>query len=200
MHAWTRNCPVSLTVSGATPGANRNGAVREERELRRELPDRLIVTIVENRPAALVALGGLYLADDQGKIFKRAAIDRGDGAGLPVITGIPRARFIEDPAAVEAEIRRALAARAVYRNGARPRLGEIHVDDRRGITFLTYEDALAIRVGNGSSQTLARRLHTFDIAWASLEAETRAAAHVVYVDNTTRPDRVTVGFGDPGAN
>ena len=143
---------------------------------------------------------GAYLGYQWVTTSERFAIDRGDGAGLPVITGIPRARFIEDPAAVEAEIRRALAARAVYRNGARPRLGEIHVDDRRGITFLTYEDALAIRVGNGSSQTLARRLHTFDIAWASLEAETRAAAHVVYVDNTTRPDRVTVGFGDPGAN
>jgi cell division protein FtsQ len=169
-------------------------------EVRRELPDRLIVTIVENRPAVLVDLGGLYLADDRGHIFKRAAIDRGEGAGLPVITGIPRARFVDDQPGVEAEIRHALAATAVYATGTRPRLGEIHVDERRGITFMTYADALAIRVGNGSSQTLSRRLHTFDIAWASLEPETRAAAHVVYVDNTTRPDRVTVGFGDPGAN
>jgi cell division protein FtsQ len=163
-------------------------------EVSRELPDRLVVEVVENRAAALVDLGGLYLADAEGQVFKRAAIDRGEGIGLPVVTGIARARYLADAAAVAEEIRRALAAAELFAAGGRPRLGEIHVDPRRGLSLVTYEPPLTIRVGDGAPEQLAERLRTFDAAWSALDAATRAAARVVHVDNTTRPERVTVGF------
>ncbi len=164
-------------------------------ELRRELPDRLVVDLVENQAVALVNLDGLYLTDRDGHLFKRAAIDRGEGIGLPVITGLDRKKYLADPAHGADEIRRALAAAELYHAlPSRARLGEIHLDPRLGISFFTYDGGLAIRVGHGSPEQLEQRLRTFDAAWAALDAATRAAALIVYVDNTTRPDRVTVGF------
>lgn len=56
--------------------------------LARRLPGIVLATIVEHRPVALVQLGGLYLLDDEGKLFKRAAPE--DGLDLPLITGLSR--------------------------------------------------------------------------------------------------------------
>jgi cell division protein FtsQ len=166
--------------------------------VRRELPGTLIVEVEENQPAALVELGGLYLADREGRVFKRAAIERGEGRGLPVITGLSRAAYVSEPEAVHAEIREALGAAELYQSGEdafeRPALGEINLHRRHGITFTTYESAVALRVGRGDLQALRERLHAFDIAWQALTPRERHQARIVYADASTRPDRVTIGF------
>ena len=41
--------------------------------IERRLPGALVVEVHEHRPAALVQLGSLYLLDEEGKLFKRAA-------------------------------------------------------------------------------------------------------------------------------
>jgi cell division protein FtsQ len=166
--------------------------------VRRELPGTLIVEVEENQPAALVELGGLYLADREGRVFKRAAIERGDGRGLPVITGLSRAAYVSEPEAVHVEIREALGAAELYQSGEdafeRPALGEINLHRRHGITFTMYERAVALRVGRGDLQALRERLHAFDIAWQALTPRERHQARIVYADASTRPDRVTIGF------
>ena len=59
-------------------------------DVRRKLPDRIQVTLVEHEAAIIVSLGTLYLADATGNIFKRfSAADR---LVLPVLTGIDAAR------------------------------------------------------------------------------------------------------------
>jgi len=169
--------------------------------LQRQLPDRLIVEVREHRPAALVSLDGLYLVDARGKAFKRAAIERGEGRGLPVITGLARDEYLRDPDATSERIRDALAIAENYTTSAqRPALGEIHLDARRGTTLLTYENAIAIRVGHARERALSERLRVFDAAWASLSLDERDSARIVYVDNTTRPERVTVGYAETRAN
>lgn len=168
--------------------------------LQRELPATLLVDIEENQPAALVEMDGLYLTDATGQVFLRARVERGDGDGLPVITGITREQYVDDPAIAQAAIRRALAAAEMYADGSaradgsRPGLGEIHIDPRRGITFFTYDTATAVRVGHGSLDVLGARLRAFDAAWQALQPEERARVRVVYADTSPRPDRVTVGF------
>jgi len=169
--------------------------------LRRRLPDHLIVEVTEEYPAALVDLDGLYLAEAGGRVFKRASLPLGEGLGLPVITGLAREDYLRDREATAARIRAALAvARAYSADGKRPALGEIHLDARRGTTLLTYENAIAVRVGHSKGQALAERLRVFDAAWASLTPQERQDARVVYVDNTIRPDRVTVGYEETRAN
>lgn len=165
---------------------------------RRRLPDTLVIEIEENQPAALVEMDGLYLADAGGQVFARALTERGHGRGLPVVTGITREQYVDSPEAAQAAIRRALEAARLYAESSpdtpRPRLGEIHIDPRRGITFFTYDNATAVRIGRGSLDTLHARLRAFDEAWQALVPEERARVRVVYADTSPRPDRITVGF------
>jgi len=170
-------------------------------ELQRQLPDRLIVEIHEHHAAVLVSLGGMYLANERGVVFKRAATALGEGEGLPIITGLSRTDYTDDPDAAAARIRDALAIASDYAKSAeRPAIGEIHLDARRGTTLVTYDTATAIRVGHARARALAERLRYFDAAWASLTPNERDAARIVYVDNTNRPERVTVGYVETRTN
>ena len=162
----------------------------------RELPDRLIIDVVERTPAAVVDLGGLYLADAEGLVFKRVAVERGEGAGLPVVTGLDRSDYIEDANAARAAIRRALSIARTYSGGGeRPVLGEVHLDARAGVTLTTYETALALRLGRTGDDQLSERLAAFDAAWSALDEDERDAARIVFMDNEINPDRITVRFG-----
>ncbi len=161
----------------------------------RKLPNTLRVDLTEHKAVAVVQMNGLYLANAEGFLFKRATIARGEGAGLPVITGIPRVVYAAHPESAKADIRRALDIAAAYRAGAkRPKLGEVHLSSRRNFTIFTYDAGLEIRVGRGNDEAIASRLRFFDLAWRTLDTEERARAQTIYVDNTTRPDRVTVAF------
>ncbi len=164
----------------------------------RRLPDTLIAEVSEEHAAAVVELGGLYLADSAGRVFKRVNVAAGEGLGLPIVTGITRKAYVRSPESAAAKVREALEALAVYRTvDGRPTVSEVHLDARQGVVFYTYDGAMAIRVGSGDDADIARRLVTFDAAWGALSQEERAAARVVYVDNQARPDRVTVGFAEP---
>jgi cell division protein FtsQ len=169
--------------------------------VRRRLPSTLVIEIAENQPAALVEMDGMYLAEDSGRVFARALVERGDGDGLPVVTGIAREDYAANSHAAEARIRRALeAVRAWVEHDdeapARPVLGEVHADVRRGITFFTHDTAMAVRVGHGSPEVLRARLRAFDLAWQSLSPEERARVRIVFADARKQPDRVTVSFAD----
>jgi cell division protein FtsQ len=171
-----------------------------ETHVHRELPHTIVVDVRERVAAAVVDVDGLYLAEADGRVFKRAAIERGEGAGLPVVTGIDRAAYAADPTAGAAEIARALDALTAWqKDPARPVVGEVHLDKRGGITLYTYDAAIAIRLGELETGTLDGRLHTFDRAWAALRPDERARARAVHIDNLTRPDHVTVAF-DPSTS
>ena len=160
----------------------------------RELPRALVVDIAEQHAAAVVDLGALYLASADGRPFKRADVDRGEGANLPVVTGVDREQFLADPDGAAAVIERGLHAIAAWRASGRPDVGEVHVDPRRGLTLYTRDDAVAIRLGDVDGDQLSARLRTFDTAWAALAPDERRRARAVHLDNRTRPDHVTVAF------
>src|SRR5262249_28923390 len=138
----------------------------------RELPDTIVVDVHEREAAAVVDLDGLYHADTDGHIFKRAATEHGEGAGLPVISGLGRAVLASHDGAGAHEIGRALAALGAWRgttlpDAARPAVGEVRVDRRGGLTLFTYDSAIAIRLGDAEGDALSARLRTFDRAWAA---------------------------------
>lgn len=168
--------------------------------VRRGLPDTLIVEIEENRPATLVELGGLYLADARGSVFKRAAIERGEGAGLPIVTGLSRDDYIERPDDVQRAILQALDAMASYHDDeTRPAVGEAHVHPRHGITLITRDNAVSVRLGrpgNGDEASMSERLHAFDLVWQALSPAERQRARAIYADDRSRSERVTVAFGE----
>jgi cell division protein FtsQ len=168
----------------------------ESARVKRRLPNALTIEIAERRPVAVVSLRGLYLAEADGRLFKRAATERGEGRGLPIITGLHRDSYLAAPRAIEDSIRAALAVGAMYANRPdRPAVGEIHVDRRHGFTLRTHATALAVRLGRGPAPILRERLRAFDAAWGALDDDERATVRSIRVDNVTHPDRVTVAFG-----
>ena len=89
-------------------------------------------------------------------------------------------------------IESALGALDTWRGeGARPAIGEVHVDPHGALTLHTYDEATAIQLGVIDSG-LAARMRTFDAAWAELSDTERARARAIHLD--TRPDHVTVAF------
>ena len=155
---------------------------------RRELPSTVAVDVEEREAACTIALGALYLADDRGVVFKRASVD--EAASFPVITGIARDAYVHDREASLALIHGGLAALALWQEGSRPAIGEIHVDPASGVTLYTRKDGIAARLGRGDRAVLAARLRRLDAAWAALGEGERPS--VFFVDQQTKGDRVTV--------
>ena len=165
--------------------------------VRRRLPRTVVVELTERTPAALVAADGLYLVDAGGRPFKRAELERGEGAGLPVLSGVPRPMFATAPEQAAARIKRGLDVLGAWADGgARPPIGEVRVD-HHGATLFTYDDAVAVRLGDADGPLLTTRLRRFDAAWSALSPDERRRARAIHVDNDTRGDLVTVSFATP---
>ena len=164
-------------------------------EVRRELPRTLAVAILERRPAALVELGGLYLVDDRGEVFKRAL--PGDGLDLPVITGISREAWVERRADVEPLLAAALALLARWSERGLDRrapVSEIHIDADFGTTLWAGDEGLEIRLGQGD---LPDKLDRLERVLSALAADGRRA-EVLHLDNRRRPDWVAVRLKTAG--
>ena len=160
-------------------------------EVHRILPHTIVVDLREHVAAAVVAIDELYLVDDSGRPFKRAALDGGESDGLPLITGIGRAALVADPDATAATVRDALAAVNRWRATERPAIAEIHVDPHGALTLHTHDPAIAIKLGTPGTE-VAGRLRTFDTAWAGLDPAERARTRAIHLDS--RPDHATVAF------
>jgi cell division septal protein FtsQ len=167
-------------------------------EAHRVLPHTVVIDVRERTAVAIVDLGGLYLVEADGKPFKRAAIDAGEGEGLPVITGLDRDAYRADPAASATLIRASLAALTAWQaptpsgGHGRPAIGELHVDGHHVLTLRTYDQATAIQLGPLDLVQLPTRLATFDAAWAALSETERHHARAIHLD--ARSDNVTVAF------
>lgn len=165
-------------------------------EVHRRLPRTIEIELTERTAAAVIEADGLYLADASGRPFKRARLDLGEADGLPIITGIARDQLRDDPAGAAGRIQHALTTLAAWTGdaAARPAIGEIRIDERRAVTLYTFEDAVAVRLGEADGEPLRARLSRFDAAWAALTPDERRRARAIHLDHDTRPDHVTVAF------
>ena len=175
---------------GAAEAALRRHPWVASAEVHRRLPPALDIEVVEHQPAALVDLGGLYLVDSRGAVFKRAA--PGDGLDLPVVTGIEREAWVDRRAEVEPLLAGALAL--VDRWTARKLEGaaaisEIHVDPDFGTTVVTA-DGTEVRLGQ---QDLEEKLDRLCRLLPALGAEGRKP-DVIHLDNRRHPEWVAVRF------
>lgn len=162
----------------------------------RRLPDTLTIRVTERQPAALVLLGAPYLADRQGRPFKRAAIEAGEADDLLVVSGLDRKAYARQPEGVHAQVRRALElADRWHRSGTRPAIGEVHVGGDE-LTLYMLEGAVAVRLGDLAIDQLAPRLERFDVVWTALSPEERAVTRTIHLDSDARPDRVTLKLAD----
>lgn len=161
------------------------------------LPDRVHVLVTERKPAALVALDRLYLADASGAIFKPVEVDD-PVEGLLLVTGFaPDAlavpggqerveRIAADALNLREEIGRHPLANAL-------RLGEIHWDAAFGWRLVTADPVQEIQLGVGD---LADKLTRVMDVQATLPEG--AVAVVMRADNHRSRGRVTVELEYPG--
>lgn len=160
----------------------------------RRLPGVLVIEVREHRPAALVQLGSLYLLDDEGRLFKRAAPD--DGLDLPIITGLPREAWLERRPELQLRLLAALHLLDTWRGAGMPvsALSELRLDEGGAFTLFVHDGELVqeIRLGADNLSLKLRRL-----------AEVRAAlsrrgerATRIDLDNPARPDQAAATLAD----
>jgi len=158
-------------------------------EVERDLPRTLVVRVVERHAAALVDLGGLYLVDAKGEVFKRAV--PGDGLDLPVIRGIAREAWVDRREEVEPLLSAALALLARWAERGLDRtepVSEVRIDPDYGTTLWAGDDGLEVRLGHGE---LPEKLERLERVLSAVAAD-RARAQVLHLDNRRRPDWVAV--------
>lgn len=146
----------------------------------RQLPSTLVIEVAEKRAVATAALSGLYLIDENGRPFKRAAMDEADG--LPVLTGIERSRYADMREISEAAFREAMAVLDEYRSKpGRPVVGEVNIDPAFGFSLYLLEGGAEIRLGRGNlGKKLAQLDQIFDSA--NTNAGGLAALRIVHLD------------------
>jgi cell division protein FtsQ len=162
-------------------------------EVKRRLPDALEITIVERSPAAVLALGELYLIDSEGEPFKRLQAE--DGVDLPIITGLDREEFDGKNARGKERAQLALLALDAWHrsaNGKPEALSEARLS-AEGVTLVTAS-GLEVRVGDEEFDSRLSRL-----ARVRAELQTRSlTAQVVRLDNRARPGWVAVQLSGAG--
>jgi cell division protein FtsQ len=155
--------------------------------VRRQLPERLSVEIVEHRPVALLALGELYLVNEVAEPFKR--VKATDAMDLPLITGIDRDGFLSNREAALGKLQRAVEVTDTYATSAGAKaepLSEVHVS-ADGVAVITTSGQ-EIRFAEGELTQSLERLQRI-----RAELKSRAlSAEVIRLDNRARPNWVSV--------
>lgn len=164
-------------------------------EIRRRLPPALDIRVIERRAVALVDLNGLYLVDERGEVFKRAA--PGDGLDLPVITGLAREDWVDHRAELQPVLQGALGLLARWRERGldkRAPLSQIRIDPVHGPIAWAGEQGFEVRLGHGD---LVEKLSRLERVLAAVEAEGQRP-EVLHLDNRRRPDWVAVRLASAG--
>lgn len=178
---------LSMDVAGIERGLATHPWVKEVR-VRRALPSRLFVEVTEHQPVALLALGELYLVNQQGEPFKR--VTGSDLMDLPLVTGIEREAFVgELREHALAQLQQAVDVAAAYGAAFSAKgeaLSEVNVT-ADGVTLMTVAGQ-EIRLGDGDVHAGLSRLERVR---GELKARS-LAAEVIRLDNRARPDWVTV--------
>lgn len=159
-------------------------------DVSRHLPNTIRVHLRERVAAAVAVLGDMYFVDGAGQPFKRIDLAVDDVAGLPIISGIARAEFLEAPGPVAKRLQAAIALMTQWHtNPSRPAVAEVSCD-HAAYTLRTATGATEIHLG--SSVGLTERLAAFDAAWAALSATEKQHARELRLDY--QPDHLTVAF------
>lgn len=166
----------------------------QEISISRRLPDGLSVEVKEHAPAALLALGELYLVNEDGRSFRR--VQPGDSLDLLLVTGLERDAYVEDNAAAAARVAEAIRVARAYESspaGEQAPLSEARLEGHTVALLTTRGEEL--RLGEGELEAKFERL-------ARVRRELKARelrAEVIHLDNRARPDWVAVKVWDLGS-
>lgn len=149
-----------------------------EAEVRRELPDGIVVTVEERRALAALDVEGVpYGVDRRGQLF--APLDADHARTLPRITGLGDVRRVGTQTQAIQQVQEVQLVRMLRRAtalvrvaGRCCRLAEVRIDPVDGLTVLTEElGDVPVRFGWRRWRAKERRLDTVVTLWAGREAD-----------------------------
>lgn len=164
----------------------------ESAQVRRRLPDEVVIELTEHQPAIVVSLGGVYLANAQGHLFKRLAAR--DDVELPVMTGLSRDEVSRRPEQTAATIREGIALAQSFTGHVTGelRLDELHFDPYLGWSIVTGpmgKESVTTRLFLGMEPET--RLDAALLAMAKVTGTGEQPA-VIFADGKKSPGRVQV--------
>ena len=186
--------------SGVVPGANVFSVELDEARARiladawiadatltRRLPGTIVVHVTERVAAALVAVGDLYLASDDGEPFKK--LEPGDPVDLPLISGLTPENIADDRAGADHAIRRSIEIAAEYERSSLARrapLEEVHLAPEGDVTLVVGHSVTQLFLGR---PPFRRKLDEAARVMTELDRR-RVQAAAIILDNEERPERV----------
>jgi len=162
--------------------------------LERRLLGEVLASVVEHRPAALVQLGGLYVLDEEGRLFKRAAPD--DGLDLPILTGVSREAWAERAPEQQLRLFGALHLIDTWQASgfSIASLSEVRLDEGGGFTVFAHDGTAVQEVRLGSTDVSLKLQRLAQIRAALARRGERASR--IDLDNPARPDQAAATLAD----
>jgi cell division protein FtsQ len=140
--------------------------------VRRELPRRLTVEVVEREAAAVLLIDQLYYVDRSGAVFARVGAD--EVLDLPFVTGIEAAVLNGERPYPRHAVRQALRLGQLMATSGLPfRVSEVHIERDRGITVFPVEPQVALEFGWGRFPEKLARLGEVLGGFAGREGQLR---------------------------
>jgi cell division protein FtsQ len=155
----------------------------------RIVPDRIVLEVVEHQPVAVINLEGLYYVNRSGEVFKR--VQPGEREDLPVLTGVSRTSFRDQPQRAREHIRESLRLIKTLQElpcVKKRRVAEVHSDELMGPSVVLDPGALTVRLGN---QDLLSRLSTLCQLMDAI-GDRRLKARSILLYHSGRPGWATV--------
>ena len=162
--------------------------------LERRLPGEVLASVVEHRPAALVQLGALYVLDEEGRLFKRAAPE--DALDVPLLTGLSREGWSERRPELQLRLFAALHLLDTWRASgfAIGAVSEVHLDEDGGFTLFAHDGTAVQQVRLGSADISLKLRRLLQVRAALARRGERATR--IDLDNPARPDQAAATLAD----
>ncbi len=130
----------------------------EVASVQRIFPRKVLITVVEREPVAIINLGYLYYIDQQGEIFK--VLDANDSLDYPVITGFDYEKaqahdpkYVKKLKTIVSLIDELKGHQILNLN----QVSEIHQNNEGGLTLFTLSGGVEIRLGwDGFANKISR--------------------------------------------
>lgn len=131
-------------------------------QVTRELPDTLVIRIREHRPLAVLDLGGDFIINTDGEVFK--AWEPSDPENLPRVTGLAfsdiRLPLDDGSPAFDALVRALHLGQDAHGVLPNRHVQRIHVDRDLGLTLYAFDETKVVKLGFRNFQEKLRRLET----------------------------------------
>lgn len=160
----------------------------------RIFPREVEIRLREREPTAVVSLDYLYYADGDGEVFKLLGPE--DRLDYPVVTGLDRRYWLENPEEARRQLREAMALFAELEGREVFGLDDVsglHLDREGGLVLYTCVGGVPIRMGYGN---FISKLDRLERIYRDLEPRLLALKHI----DLNVADRVIVRLDTAGAH